>query len=199
MHDIGFTAFLVIAVCQSVSALCGAWLAHKRIGMMGRSVVFPVVIVSGVALCWGVRPADDWVVFASYGASWSLMCVQMVSGRIIGWLHGASVLHNVWVLWYLWEKWGSRDRDLFVILSILPWMHLNWIFEGVRWTARRMHMATGIDIIYMGLLGTVFSFTHEPYLDNGAAVWTVFVVMHLGYVSTRIGLLRRIGGLAHRT
>jgi len=183
MHDIGFIAFLVIAASQSLSALCGGWWVHRNMGILSQSVVFPVLIVSGAALCSGVRPRGDWIVFASYGASWSLLCVQMVSRRIIRWLHGASVLHNVWALWYLWCRWGSRNRDLFVILSIVPWIHLNWT-SVIRSTDRRMHMATGIDIIYMGLLGTVFSFTHEPYLNLD--IWTLFVLMHIGYLTTRV-------------
>jgi len=182
MHDIGFIAFIVTAVSQVMTAVCGGWWVHRRTGILSQYLVFPVLIVSGTVLCSGVRPREDWVVFASYGASWSLLCAQMVSRRIIRRLHGASVLHNMWTLWYLWCRWGSRNRDLFVILSIVPWIHLNWM-SVIRSTDRIMHIATGIDIIYMGLLGTVFSFTHEPYLDRD--IWTLFVLMHIGYLVAR--------------
>lgn len=199
VHDMGFVAAMTIMMLQGVAIVCRGWWLHRWLGSFNQVIVFPMLIMSGIVLCAGVRPRGDWVVFASYGASWSLLCLQMASHRIMKWLHGLSLIHNAHALVHLRSGWGlGRNRDLFVILSVIPWIHLDWAVCVQQSWDRSRHIATGIDIMYMGLMGTVFSFTHDPYLHY-EGVWLFFVVMHMCCIIIRKGRHPQIADSARRT
>lgn len=180
VHDMGFIGFLIMACVQTISALHGAWRPHKVMGYIGRIIIVPTMIISGAILCNGVRPLDDWIIFASYGASWTMLFVQMMVERSVSWLHWASVCHNLWAIGHLFQKWDGWYCDLFVVLSILPWIHMQWIISPPQ-TRRCIHIMAGKDILYIGMLGTVFSLTHYPFMTWDCA-WIAPALMHAVYI-----------------
>jgi len=182
VHDVGFVFFLFMGFCLVVSICARIWAFHRIVGRVCQNFVFPVVAVSGMMLCLRVEPRDDWIIFASYGMSWMLLYVQQVFCVVSRPGHVFSLIHNAWMFVHLFRNWNDRNHDLFWILVYLPWMHMDWMLWKSRCVRRRdIHKKTGQDLLYMGVMGTVFSFTHEPYMQTGhySIMKYVYISMHI--------------------
>ena len=199
-HSTSFFVFLVMTVLHALTILRKTWLPfHRWIGKRMLHVVYPWVILTGAGLCAYVRPRADRIIFQVYGLSFTLLYIQqlLLTLRLQeSWWGVVHVSHKILagcqahVLWHCGTKYlfpenpteqPTRQRrhpivygHLTLLLCMLPWIH--WFYH--RW---KTHQHTGLMLWYTGILGTIFSFTHDPFpdwLQSPVVILPLYILVH---------------------
>ena len=190
VHDVAFFGFLGVFFAHLLSIFQRRWRLHQKTGTALSKWVMPALLVSGFALCGYVRPSEDAIIFVAYGVSVLTLYVQLFDSSMVwSWrlTHLVAAGLQLWALVYLFREMGPkevRNKDLFAILLYCPWMHGAWaMYSSAEQLPKKYHIhrTTGSDLLYLGLMGTVFSFSHEPFYRPPFVSW-LYIFMHLVYV-----------------
>lgn len=117
------------------------------------------------------------------------MCLNLAWGSALRCLNGAL---STWTLVHCAASAGRRawHADLCWALILLPWIAVRGPPAKRLGTTKRAwrahHRRAGRTLWYLGVLGTIFSFTHDPYpLRNPLLRWAALTAPHALFLATQ--------------
>lgn len=153
---------------------------HRNIGTIFLKTLFPWMVATGVAMsfCTSHRVPSK-LVFVSYGYSYFLFGWELLGKNVVPlyhtigqWLSGVCVV----ALFYLSCVSVSNAWQLLIVMAPLSWMHS--LVPSHQKKSINRHRICGLVFIYLGLLGTAFTFSFmlpcQILVQNLPFLWFLF-------------------------
>jgi hypothetical protein len=155
IHDILIPIFLVSLVVQFNNKKN----LHKILGKFLSLVLIPLLIISGYLLSMYSKKK---IIFQSYGLSFFTLNLEMmnqymkINYKLIKCFHFISILFYMNAFMYIFSTF-NENYDFLLILFCVPILHYLSIIK------KRKHKFHAYNLLYISLLGTVYSFTKDVY------------------------------------